>query len=240
MAHLGLKRTDSIQYLDVKTGKWITLLAGSPGVPVSKGTVIHIKQTGCTVSTMSLIGVRPSVTPTNSVGRSQSQSPAKRKLSVGSTLDRGVTDLTSAPDTPITKRNRVDHNRSRCETPTPTNPTEIQLKTQNIGDRPAKLAEFPARTVGEMDVRFKWITKDDGSSSTRARYDVVFSRKFVNGTYYRHLGAWMWLRDNGRLAKADSSDLWKPLAHIAFVALKEDNGKEGNSGGTRKEVILVE
>lgn len=232
MSILGLGDKNSVQYFDVKSGKWVTHIPKSPPIPVTRGGSLQLRERGATVGQYHMAVEKEADVSVYTA--SQPSSPAKRRNSAKEENRDGVIDLTLAMDSPTTKRNKINHRNPRSLSPTPICETE----NQDIGSRPARLSAFPARSVGEMDTRFRWIN-DNGSTGggNRERFRDVFSCGFISSTFYSHQRAWRWLTDKQRLSSSDPSDSWLRYAQEAWIELDKEKVR---SRGSLKEPIVVE
>lgn len=236
--HMNIKDIQRIHILDIEMGTWVTHLRNSPHVIVTPNSTLHMKRWETKLDPKLAIKVTQ---PNGSFGHA-SNAPSKRK---GSEFDQDVIDLTVSgnPSPKKKKTEEEDAKRGSCD-PCPASPLKLFSAMDDVaevGARPARLARFPARTVGQMVPRIGWIVAQSHSGESdetvKSLFMKVFSCEYKKTTYYKHQGVWRWLRDNSVLDESKESDLWGPLVRAATAALKAEK-TNGISTQTKREASV--
>lgn len=196
--HLSLDDLHSVQYLDKSSSKWITHFRNSPGISVAKGSILHLKDKDTEV-----------IAVPDDTGKYEEkaqikleQTPTKRKPD----WDQVIIDLTGPACEPMDKKCKLDTEGSNS----PMRATSgVGL---SVGFVPAKLSKFPARTVGEMDARLRWMVDNEWRyKNVETRFGMVFNCKYVQSSYYNHRNVWLTLKENGELKEKARDAEWLPL-----------------------------
>lgn len=168
--HLGLAENDAaIQHFDTTCSRWVTILSNSPYIRVRAGSVLHLRRPGVPVPLADLVdGTRtmeskPAVKQeVGSIKQEPQTSPTKRKSSfLSSVVDLTIEEDTSDKRARLNAKGRSMH-RNRSRSPSPLVVKSSNPPSSDVGSVPAKLSRYPARTLGQMHVRLKWINNDDG------------------------------------------------------------------------------
>lgn len=223
--YMDLKLTDSVRYFDTSCARWITHLSNSPFIRVTEGCTIHIKRPNVKVDTKAL----------TEAGR------YVRKEDTGSQLERENAKTDRLPDTSEIKKTAKSRNsvidltfdepaekRFKGDKPQPpSSPSKVNQYTSSIkmvGEAPARLSKFPARSVADMISRMEYIGNAEKGGTVVSRYNAVFSSKFYSTTFYRHQRYWRLLVDRGLLSTVSLDDDWKTI--VSLVSTKEEDGSE--------------
>lgn len=141
-------------------------------------------------------------------------SPTKRKL------ETEVIDLTESNEGPCEKR-------ARESLSVPGTPLQKGEEAEfEIGSVPARLSKFPPNTLGELDVRLKWISDKESIGTVEKRFEMVFSCKYPGSKYYNHRNLWRRLSDNGAIQALDGRDLWMPIYSANTPSRKSDTANQ--------------